>query len=211
MTKFKLSIIALVISIFAASAQNNADAERITNDLVAKLNTQTMRANFKLDFFEKNNVISQSLQGNLILHGKKFHLNTPEVKAWFDGKTQWAYFAENNEVSITNPSAEELAETNPAMIISALKNKSTISFAKQKSNNVHIILLSPKQKNAEIVRVTIQVNKSNGNLSTVRIDNKNGTSSLLTFSNYVLGNKATDSEFTFDKNKFKSAYINDLR
>jgi outer membrane lipoprotein-sorting protein len=146
MTKFKLSIIALVLSIFGASAQNNTDAERITNDLVTKLNTQTLRANFKLDFFEKNNVISQSLSGNLILLGKKFHLNTPEVKAWFDGKTQWAYFAENNEVSITNPSAEELAETNPAMIISALKNKSTISFAKQKSNNVHIILLSPKQK-----------------------------------------------------------------
>lgn len=211
MNKFKLSILAFAISIFTISAQNNAEAEKIINETVTKLNTQTLRANFKLDFFEKNNVISQSLQGNLILQAKKFHLNTPEVKAWFDGKTQWAYFAQNNEVSVTNPTTEELAETNPAMIISELRSKSTISFAKQKSNNFHIIILSPKQKNAEIVRVTIQVNKSNGNLSNIRIENKNGTSSLLTFSTYVFGNKAADSEFTFDRRKFKSAYINDMR
>ncbi len=211
MNKFKLSILAFAISIFTISAQNNTEAEKIINETVTKLNTQTLRANFKLDFFEKNNVISQSLQGNLILQAKKFHLNTPEVKAWFDGKTQWAYFAQNNEVSVTNPTTEELAETNPAMIISELRSKSTISFAKQKSNNFHFIILSPKQKNAEIVRVTIQVNKSNGNLSNIRIENKNGTSSLLTFSTYVLGNKAADSEFTFDRSKFKSAYINDMR
>ena len=137
MNKFKLSILAFAISIFTISAQNNTEAEKIINETVTKLNTQTLRANFKLDFFEKNNVISQSLQGNLILQAKKFHLNTPEVKAWFDGKTQWAYFAQNNEVSVTNPTTEELAETNPAMIISELRSKSTISFAKQKSNNFH--------------------------------------------------------------------------
>lgn len=211
MNKLKITIIAFVISIFATTAQNNAEAEKITNNLLSKLNTQSLEANFKLDVYEKKNVVSQSLQGNLILQGKKFHLNTPQVKAWFDGKTQWAYVAQNNEVSISTPTPEELAETNPAIVISNLKSKSNISFSKVKSKGFHIILLSPKQKSSEIVRVTIQVNKSNGNLSSVFTENKNGSSSLLTFTTYQLGAKMEDSKFVFDKNKYKSAYINDLR
>jgi len=46
-----------------------------------------------------------------------------EMQAWFDGKTQWAYMAQNNEVSITEPTEKELAETNPMAILSGYKTK----------------------------------------------------------------------------------------
>jgi len=69
-----------------------------------------------------------------------------EMKAWFDGKTQWAYMAQNNEVSITEPSEKELAETNPMAILSGYKTKTVIRFSKTKSTNNYVVEMIPKVK-----------------------------------------------------------------
>ena len=36
-------------------------------------------------------------QGHIIVQGKQFVLETPGMKTWFDGKTQWTLVEENEE------------------------------------------------------------------------------------------------------------------
>jgi len=138
-------------------------------------------------------------------------LETDDLTVWFNGKTQWAYLKESNEVSITEPTAEEVAATNPIAIISAFKLVSIIQFSKLKSQTNHIIELTPKKKDTDFSKVEIQLHKSTGNLQSINIQYKNGIINNLTFNNFQKNVAVNPETFVFDKGKFKGAFTNDLR
>jgi len=209
--RFGLSIAVLIFSILPLVAQNNVEAERITNQLLASFRTSSVRTNFSLSVVQKNAVNSQSVSGNFVMKAEKFVLDMGETKAWFDGKTQWTYIIADNEVSITEPTVDELASINPMAIIASFKAKSKIVFSKQKSAQNHIIELLPKNKKEEFAKVEIHINKGTGNLVSVNITDKKGVKSILSLTNYQKGFKAADDYFVFNKAKFKGITINDLR
>lgn len=209
--KLKLSIILFIISISGLTAQNNADAEKIINQLISSLKTNAIRTNFKLIVNEKNAVNSQSLTGTFTLKGSKFILDMGNAKVWFDGKTQWSYMSDDNEVSVTEPSQEELAATNPMAVIAGFKQKSVTKFARTQSVQNHVIELMPSQTKADFRKVEVQVNKSNGNLVSVKLTDKKGVISTLILTNYQKAGNVTDKSFAFDKSAYKGVIVNDLR
>ena len=194
------------------AAQSNAEAEKIISDLLANVKTSAIKTNFKLAINEKNNPQTQVSSGTFTIKGNKFVLEMDAMKVFFDGKTQWAYVPQNNEVSITEPSEKELSETNPMAILSGFKSKSNIQFSsKVKSDQNYCLEMLPKIKNKDITKIEVQVNKSNGNLFTIKLQNKNGSSSILTLNNFQKGLKVNDNVFVFDKTKYKNVVENDLR
>jgi outer membrane lipoprotein-sorting protein len=135
-----------------------------------------------------------------------------EMKVWFDGKTQWSYNQANNEVSVTEPTEKELSETNPLAILSGFKSKCTIKFSgKTKSAQNNCIEMTPKVANKTIAKIEVQVNKTNGNLASIKTITGAGSSSLLTLNNFQKGLKVTDNIFTFNSSKYKGVTVNDLR
>ena len=86
----------------------------------------------------------------LLGDGGKFSLIMGDIKVYYDGKTQWAYSAADKEVTILNPTADELASGNPAAILSTLS--SAFKGEKIKGETYRLTPLSP---NAEIAEVTI--------------------------------------------------------
>lgn len=60
-------------------------------------------------------------KGTLLLKGSCFYLDCAGVKSWFDGKTQWSYAQQNEEVTVSNPTAEELQSVNPYALITSYK------------------------------------------------------------------------------------------
>ena len=211
MKRFSYSILVLIISIFSASAQNNTDAEKIINNLLTSVKTSAIRTNFNLKITEKNALNSQSNSGIFTLKGDRFVLEMDETKAWFDGKTQWAYMVQNNEVSITEPTAQEVASINPMAILSGYKAKSVVRFSKKNSAQNHIIEMRPKQKNTDFTLIEVQINKSNQQLVSVLLTDKKGLNTMLSLSNYQKGIKVPDDFFQFNKSKYKNVVINDLR
>ncbi|MCR4765118.1 MAG: hypothetical protein K5856_02960, partial [Bacteroidaceae bacterium] len=55
----------------------------------------------------------QESEGSITVQGKQFVLETAGMKTWFDGKTQWTLAEENEEVSVLEPTDEELQALNP--------------------------------------------------------------------------------------------------
>ena len=39
--------------------------------------------------------------GSILIKGRKFHATTPVATVWFDGKTQWTYMKNNEEVNVS--------------------------------------------------------------------------------------------------------------
>ncbi len=211
MNRFGLSIIVLIFSITGLFSQNNTDAEKVINELLASVRTSAVKTNFRLSSQGKNAVTSQSVSGTFIMKANKFTIDTDDSKAWFDGKTQWTYMKSDNEVSITEPTEEELIQINPMAILASFKSKSSIRFAKTKQSGSKVIELIPKNKKDEFIKTQIQINNSTGYPENIRLFDKKGTITQLTLSNYIKVAKITDETFVFNKSKFKGVVMNDLR
>lgn len=210
--KIIYSFVILLFSFQVTSAQSNAQAEQILTNLLNSAKTNAIRTNFKLVISDKSNEQPQVTSGTFTLKGNKFVLEMDAMKAWFDGKTQWAYVSQNNEVSITEPTEKELSETNPMAILSGYKTKCLIRFSsKIKSVQDHCIEMIPKAKNNEIAKIDVRINKTNGNLYSIKLTNKNGSASILTLSNFQKGVSVSDNIFVFNSAKYKGVTLNDLR
>ena len=211
----KRTLIAFAVILFmlqGISAQNNVQAEKKITDLLTEAKTSAIKTNFKLIISDKKDPQSMVSSGVFTLKGNKFVLEMDAMKAWYDGKTQWAYVSQSNEVSITEPTVKELSETNPMAILSGFKSKCLIRFStKVKSAQNYCIEMLPKAKNNEIVKIDVQINKNNGNLVSIKLTNKNGSASLLTLSNFQKRIHVTDNIFVFNASRFKGVSVNDLR
>ena len=53
-----------------------------------------------------------------MVKGNQFYFDSEELSLWFNGTTQWVYFKKTREVNISTPTADELAQTNPMMVVS---------------------------------------------------------------------------------------------
>lgn len=207
---FALTIILFTIQ--GISAQNNVQAEKVITDLLSEAKKSAIKTNFKLVISDKKDPQPMVSTGVFTLKGNKFVLEMDAMKAWFDGKTQWAYVQQNNEVSITEPTVKELSETNPMAILSGFKSTCVIRFStKLKSAQNYCIEMIPKVKNNDITKIDVQINKTNGNLFSIKLINKNGSSSLLTLSNFQKGINVADNIFIFNAAKHKGVTLNDLR
>lgn len=211
MLKYIISISLFINSIFTLNAQQKTDAQTVINKFQNTVKTETIQADFRLEIKQKNNVNSQSVSGNILLKSNLFYINMDDIQVWFNGKTQWTLMKENNEVSIIEPTEQELAEVNPVAILSALKAKSNVRFSKTKSEQLYIVELLPKQKNADIQFAEIKIQKKNNQLVSMKMIQKNGTTSTIVMSNYKTGIKTTPANFQFDKTKFPKVSVNDLR
>jgi len=211
MNKYILSIILFINSIFVGNAQNNTEAERLINNFINTIKTEAIRTGFNLKISEKNGVNSQQVSGTFVLKGNQFYLEMDEAQVWFNGKTQWALLKESNEVSITEPTEAELAEINPVSILSAFKKMSKVQFSKVKNEKNHIIVMTPKTKNATFTKVEVQLVKASGNLFSIFIQQKNGMTNHLTLHNYQKKVAVGQNTFVFDKTKFRGVTENDLR
>ena len=211
MRKLNFSIILSIISIIGLNAQKSIDAEVLINNLLNKIKTSPFRTEFTLSVVQKNAVTSQSMSGKFLMNGKKFHIDSDIVKVWYDGKTQWGLNTEAKEVSISEPTEQELIETNPLTILGAYKSKCNTRFSKTKSTRYDIVELVPKVKNNDFTLIEVRIDKATKNPYSVAVTEKNGTVSMLTLSNYQKGVKVSDADFVFDKTKFKGISVNDLR
>ena len=191
-------------------AQSDKAAVKIVEDMAFILQKNAVQTNFSMTV--KQGSSTQKMSGAFVMQGNKFALNTSEMKVYFDGSTQWAYSPDINEVSISNPTEKELAETNPLAILSSYKAKSTIRFAKkQDDKSAHLISLTPSAKNAEFKLMQVKIAKLTNYPLLLQLTDKKGNVSTLSLSQFRKGVKTSKDTFTFKPSLYKDIEINDLR
>lgn len=211
MLKFIYSIALFTNSIFHANAQQKANPEEVISKFVESFRQQAIQSDFTIKVSEKNSLNSQEFSGTIVLKADHFFLETDDLMVWFDGKTQWAYLKTGNEVNITNPTAEELAATNPVSIISSIRSVSRIQFGKSKNNLYQVIELIPQNKKNDFRKIEIRIDKKSDIPHTINIEYQNGIKNELIFTNYRKNVSINPKTFVFDKTKYKEVLINDLR
>ena len=126
---------------------------------------------------------------------------------WFDGKTQWTYMKNNDEVNISNPTEAQLQAINPYNFINLYKKG--YNYTLNKSGNDFVVHLTATNANAKIKEMFISINKNSYNPTQVKLlQGKKWTIFDITD---LKKQAVADSQFRFNSKDFPSAEVIDLR
>lgn len=153
-----------------------------------------------------------SQEGKLFLMGNKFWFDTDEMEIWFDGKTQWSYLKQNEEVNITEPTLEELNTINPYALLSSYKQGYDLSYnglVTRNGRQGYEINLTPQGK-LEISYVSLVISKAYEPVY-MGIFLKSGQSHQFIVRSCQTHQSLNGNLFRFDRRKYPDAEIIDMR
>lgn len=199
-------LLSAFIVIIAASSSSAKTPTAILDETAKKIaSTPSVEVKYTVTAHNK------SSDGTLTLQGEKFHLSSPDMAVWYDGNTQWTYSSATNEVNITEPTPEELAQINPLIIINSFKKLYNTKSLKAPAG-YHSIELTPKNpKGIQIKKVVLTVNSSSYYPHSIVLTMDNGTKLTIKIKTIKGGINHSKGTFVFNKKNFPKAEIVDLR
>ncbi|MDL2222115.1 outer-membrane lipoprotein carrier protein LolA [Parabacteroides sp. OttesenSCG-928-N08] len=205
------SLLLLCLAILPAAAQNAG--ELLDKAAAAYKNANGIAASFTVNarLAEQGD---ESFEGAIQMKGDKFVMLTPDMRIWFDGTTQWVYMTRHEEVNISNPTGDELQQTNPMILLNSYKQNFKVSLAGESTaasgKSAYDVELTPKKK-GDIERVTIQIEKSSQLPVRISIRGKNGMATTIQIENLQTNQDQPDSLFRFDEKAYPDVDLIDLR
>lgn len=149
--------------------------------------------------------------GTLAMSGDRFHLSSDDIMAWYDGKTQWSYSADTNEVSIIEPTPEELVAINPFVIISSFRKAYTPSLLKSAKGTDKVRLVPRDRRDDRIKEVLLTLDSSTSLPKDISITLDTGSVLDIKVKSIKTGTNYPHSTFVFNKKQLPKAEIVDLR
>lgn len=145
--------------------------------------------------------------GTIAIKGSKFHARTPQAIVWFDGKTQWSYLKQNEEVNISTPTQAQQMRMNPMTFIHIYKTGYTQRMTKQKGS--YFITLTAKNKKRTVQQMQIWINSRSYVPTKIRMRQGNSWTTI-TVRNFSAAAQP-NSLFRFNAKDFPNAEVIDLR
>ena len=202
MMKRIVFMMAILVCVGTA-AQTSKEARKILDKTAATISSKGgAYAKFTI-----SNVKSGSTNGTIYIKGNMFKAITPEATVWFNGKTQWSYMSQTEEVNITTPTREEQMAMNPYTFINLYKQGYNLSKENKGGNyNIHLVATDKKMG---IQEMYISVNQKTFVPTSVRM-RQGGDWTTINISNFKKSVLAS-SIFVFNKSEYPNAEVVDLR
>lgn len=209
-----LLLISLSLFCLSSIAQSDPKAKAILDKTVKQMQGAATKSSFELLLVDTKTEKKETVKGEVYMKGKKFKVVVPSVHTYFDGKSQYVHVLKNKEVTITTPTKDELAETNPAYFLSSYSVKSSIQFSQDNKPNFtyHIIDIFPDfAAKKDYFKVTVLIDKKTSSLMSVKVFSRNGVQSTIKLTKLDFAQKLDDTFFVFDFVKNPKIIKNDLR
>lgn len=172
-----------------------------------------IKANFDLAI-SHNGFTQGHASGEICVDKDKFVLITPEATTYFDGKTQWSYLADSNEVTVTEPTSEELQSLNPYALLYLYKDNYGSSLGTQttyKGKSVYEVVLNALHPDNNVAQMTLYITRDTYQLLYIQATLRDGTLNDIAIENYKPNVKFAQHDFVFDKKKYPKVEVIDLR
>jgi outer membrane lipoprotein-sorting protein len=222
MKKLTLMILASALVLTNAFAQKDKDARLILNKLSTQYRSyDAVKTDFTLLIDNAQANIKQTQTGTLVAKSKtnKYKVTiyqtgqTISQEIISDGKSQWTYLKDANEVQLAAADNSDEA-FNPAKIFTMYeKGYKYIYTGLQKAGGktYQAIDLTPEDEKASFFKVRLMVDKVKNQLYSAMIFDKNGSHYTYTLKTFAPVAGLTDAAFTYDKKAHPGAELVDLR
>lgn len=138
----------------------------------------------------------------------KYRLSSPDLEVWYDGATQWAYSTSDKEVSITDPTEEELMESNPFAIVTNYKKSYTCRRLSGDKNEIELVA---KSKMATVRKAVVTIDGRTWLPTKLIVTMANGRTFAATVTSAAEGKALPSTTFIYNKEKYPAKTIIDLR
>ena len=177
----------------------------ILSSFLSNLETKTLQSDFTVTVAEEVNA-PMNYPGSITMRGTCFRLTMFGLDAAYDGKTMYMYSGDTDELTLSNPTEQELTETNPLLYAKALVPVCNVTERAASDGKQTIVTLTPKDQSIGINRFVLRVR--NNDLMPLSVEIKEGkkTSTL----------KLKEPQFINTKGEYvikaeAGTYVNDMR
>lgn len=210
-----LAIVILFTAAFSVQAQYDKKAKELLDNMSAKYQkVNSFKASFTYSMESPVNDVSDSFSGEIMVKGDdKIKLNLRDQIIFIDGSTQWNYLPEDKEVNIVEYDPEEM-EFSPDKIYNLYKSGYKyiyIELINEGGKSYHVVDLVPEDRNKSYFKIKLFIEDGSNNIASWRIYEKSGNKYQYKIDSFDDAAKLADSEFRFDKSKYKGVEEIDLR
>ncbi len=203
-------IIALVTAaVFGAAAQ--ASTDRSAAAILERCTSAIDKAGaVQMDFTIQGQ--GGDFAGKITMASNYFTMVVPGVRIWFDGRTQWTLLEEQSSVSITEPTPEELMESNPFVILANYSKRYNARRIAGAPAGAKSVVLTPTGKSAAgIAQAVLTVSDATWLPSEVDITFDNGAEIKATVTACRTVARPNQAAFRFPQKDYQAIEIVDLR
>ncbi len=198
-------LLAALSSIFATAQSSKAKA-------VLDKTAATIRSagDIKAEFSAASS--AGSMNGTLYIHKSMLHLQSSNVKCWYDGKTLWTYRKNTNEVNITIPTQAEKQSLNPYFFINIYKKGYTYTMkdANVRGKACYEVTLNANAKSNKLEKMVVYIDKKTNYPLKVCLQRK-GKSTNIDILQCRTKQKFNEATFKFKANDYPGVEVIDLR
>ena len=199
-------IIAIVLAFFTINtfAQKDPNAQKTLDAMSKKYQSmKSFKADFSMIFHSPTSKQDQKTLGNITVKGAKYLLKLKEREIYNNGVFQWTYTVADNEATKAKYVAEE-DDLNPTKIYTMYKKgfKYTVNHEKGVNENpalYEVIDLIPEDKDKQVFKVRIVINKKDNTINGWKTFEKNGNRYTFSLTNFKQDVPVDDKSFDFSK------------
>jgi len=205
-----LAIVVLVLSFVDVFAQYDPKALTTLDEMSKKYSTMSgFKAGFTYSMSNPQAGINESSNGTIIVKGSKFHLLMGNQEVINNGTTVWTYLKDANEVNISTYDPED-DDITPTKIYTIYKKGYKYILIDENATTQTIDLI-PENRNNPFFKVRLLIDKKDKNIKSWKIFEKSGNTYDYTVKTFTPNLVLKDTEFLFDKTKYKGVEVVDLR
>lgn len=169
----------------------------------SNIEKQTLDSDFTFTITEQGGQPT-NIAGKIAMRGERFTASLMNTEVAFDGKTLYTYSEDNDELTLSTPTMEELRESNPLLFAKALTETYKPTVTQQGGN--WLVSIKPDAQQTGVREFTLILRKSDLIPLSATMRETNFNTTTLTLRNQHLSTTLPD--FTINK---PDAFINDLR
>jgi chaperone LolA len=212
---FTLLLAASAAFVASAQTKNDPDAKKILDAVSAKFRTyKSPQATFTYTVENAQGKAISTQKGTVTMKGSKYRVTIPGMEIFSDGKTNWNYDKNANEVTVKDVDAAS-GELTPQKLFTNFYDRDFLyklnGEKKVAGKTVQEIELTPTNKNRPFHKVYLLVDKATKTLYRARILEKNGNRYSYTITSFKPTVAVTDAQFVFNKAKYPGVEVVDLR
>ena len=192
-----------IVAILTMSTTQAQTAQQVLDKCAALVSAPDgATANFAMTSAQYGNA-----SGTISIKGQKFYMHSNATTMWFDGTTLWTYVAQNEEVNISTPTAQQLQSLNPYHFINLYKQGYTTTMTSSATSyTVHLTATDPQKKISEAF---VTVSKENYAQKEIKL--LQGTKWTTFTVSGLKAERQDDAKFRFKSSDYPDAELIDLR
>lgn len=204
MKKILLLIVLLPLSLFAQDVESVLDraVDVLKNDAAVEMD-------YAYTVYDDDNEAVYNDRGVMKLDNERYSLLMDEMKVWCDGKTQWSYMKEIDEVYITTADSDEAQNLSPLYIIEKYKKEYSVTCAEKGA--CRLVTMSAADPDAEVSRVELLINNKDFRLAGIVIYMQSQGRVEVMLDNYKAKCNFGKKEYECPLEEFSTAEIVDMR